>query len=330
MNRKEKIAEVKNLKKYFPILGGLLDRPIGWVKAVDGVDLFVYRGETLGVVGESGCGKTTLGRAVLRLDEPSEGEVYFEGENILLYDRKKLRKLRLGMQIIYQDPYSSLDPHQTLGNIIEEPLIVHRIANKSTRMDRVAELMKLVGLRPEHYKRYPHEFSGGQRQRIGIARVLGLNPKLIVCDEPVSALDVSIQAQIINLLEDLQEQLALTYIFISHDLKIVEHISNRIAVMYLGRLVELASKSDIYQSPFHPYTEALLSVVPIPDPELKRKRIIIEGDVPSAINPPAGCHFHTRCLHATNICKADPPPPWEEVTEGHWTRCWRVRQIRDI
>jgi len=324
------LVEIKGIKKYYPITGGLLSRPLSWIKAVDGVNLSIRRGETLGLVGESGCGKSTLGRTILRLDEPSEGEIFFEGENILNYNKDRLRKLRREMQIIFQDPYSSLNSRKTVGSIIGEPFIIHKIANKEERRKKILKLMEVVGLLPEHYTRYPHEFSGGQRQRIGIARSLALNPKLIICDEPVSALDVSIQSQVINLLEDLQEEFHLTYLFIAHDLSVVEHISDRVAVMYLGRIVEMTSSRELYANPYHPYSEALLSASPIPDPTVDRKRIILKGDVPSPINPPPGCHFNTRCPYVIDKCCVEPTPPWEEITPEHWVKCWRVKEIQNL
>ncbi len=330
MDKDDILVQVKNLKKFFPVAKGMLSRARHWVRAVDGVDLFIRKGETLGLVGESGCGKTTLGRLILCLDRPTAGEVFFEGQNILTYNPAQLRLLRRQMQVIFQDPYSSLDPRRTIGSIIGEPYVIHGLADKKERRARVLRLMDVVGLRPEHYKRYPHEFSGGQRQRIGIARALALNPKLIVCDEPVSALDVSIQSQVINLLKDLQDEFHLTYLFIAHDLSVVAHVSDRVAVMYLGRVVELTFSRELHRSPYHPYTEALLSASPIPDPTALRKRIILQGDVPSPITPPPGCHFHTRCPHVMAECRLEPAPPWEEFSPGHWARCWRVREIRRL
>ena len=301
------LVQVSNLVKYYPIRGGVFLKEIASVKAVDDVSMTIRQGETVGLVGESGCGKTTFGRVILRLEEPTSGEVCFEGENILAYDHHKMRALRKKMQIIFQDPFSSLNPRKTVSHIIGEPLLIHGVKNRLERNERVLELLNVVGLRKEHMRRYPHQFSGGQRQRIGVARALALNPKLIVCDEAVSALDVSIQAQVINLLKDLQQEFGLTYLFISHDLSVVEHVSDRVAVMYLGKIVELANSKELYQTPLHPYTQALLSASPIPDPELKRDRIILRGDVPSSINPPKGCRFHTRCLYAQEICYEKEP-----------------------
>jgi oligopeptide transport system ATP-binding protein len=314
------LLEVKHLKKHFPIKGGVFSKTIGYVYAVDDINFTLEKGETLGLVGESGCGKSTTGRTILRLIEPTDGAIYFEGQDITNLDKSAMRALRREMQIIFQDPYASLNPRMTVGNIIGEPLEIHKIAKGAEKGERVALLLQKVGLRAEDMRKYPHEFSGGQRQRIGIARALALNPKLIVCDEPVSALDVSIQAQVINLLEDLQAEFGLSYLFIAHNLNVVEHISNRVAVMYLGQIVELASGEELYKNPQHPYTEALLSAVPIPDPTVKKKRIILEGDVPSPINPPKGCHFHTRCMYKEKICE-EVEPEFKDIGGGHWVAC---------
>jgi len=314
------LVEIKGLKKYFPIHRRFLSRERVSVKAVDGVDLTIQKGETLGLVGESGCGKSTLGRLILRLEEPTSGQILFEGEDTGVYTSHRIRQLRREMQMIFQDPYGSLNPRRTVGAIIGEPLVVHHVGSKKERRERVLKLMEVVGLRSEHFNRYPHEFSGGQRQRIAIARALTLNPKLIVADEPVSALDVSIQAQVLNLLEDLQEAFHLAYLFIAHDLSVVKHISNRVAVMYLGRIVELAQKKDLYRNPQHPYTRALLSANPIPDPTVRRKRILLEGDVPSPIQPPSGCHFHPRCAEKMDRCSTDVPV-LKEMEPGHWVAC---------
>jgi oligopeptide transport system ATP-binding protein len=315
------LLKVRNLKKYFPVRGGLFSKVIGYVQAVDGVSFDIKRGETLGLVGESGCGKTTAGRTILRLLEPTAGEVTFEGENIFKLDQEKLRKTRRNVQIIFQDPFGSLNPRMTVGDIVGESLIIHRIAkNKKEKEEKVKDLLETVGLNAGHVRRYPHEFSGGQRQRIGVARALALNPKLVVCDEPVSALDVSIQAQVINLLENLQEQFKLTYLFIAHDLSVVKHISDRVAVMYLGKIVELASTLNLYDNPQHPYTEALLSAVPIPDPTLKRQRIVLEGDVPSPFKPPTGCRFHPRCKYTKPICRQEEPE-LVDIGNEHYVAC---------
>ena len=302
------LLEIRNLKKHFPVGQALFSRNKDVVKAVDGVNLRVEQGETLGLVGESGCGKSTLGRAILRLIEPTEGEVYFEGKNLLAMSQRELRDMRRQMQIIFQDPYASLNPRMRVGDIVGEGLEIHKIARGKAKRDRVIELLRQVGLREDHYDRYPHEFSGGQRQRIGIARALGVGPKFIVCDEPVSSLDVSIQAQIINLLQELQEKMHLTYLFISHDLRVVEHISHRVAIMYLGKVVEIAQSDTIYRDAKHPYTRALLSSVPIPDMDGKKERVLLQGDVPSPVNPPSGCAFHPRCAYRAPICDQMEPP----------------------
>ncbi|MBN1916795.1 MAG: ABC transporter ATP-binding protein [Verrucomicrobia bacterium] len=315
------MLEVRRLKKYFPVKKGLFSRVIGQVRAVDDVSFAVGRKETLGLVGESGCGKTTVGRTILRLLEPTSGEVFFEGRQMSELPRGEMRRMRRHMQIIFQDPYGSLNPRMTVASIVGEALGVHGIARGAARRELVKELLDKVGLNPNHLGRYPHEFSGGQRQRIGIARALALQPKFIVCDEPVSALDVSIQAQIINLLEALQDEFELSYLFIAHDLAVVEHISDRVAVMYLGEIVELASRVDLYREPLHPYTEALLSAIPVPDPKTKRTRIILPGDVPSPVNPPRGCRFHPRCPKRFEPCDG-VPPPLIDVGGGRRVACY--------
>jgi len=316
----ELLLSVKDLKKYFPIRKGLFANTVGQVKAVDGVSFDVARGEVLGLVGESGCGKTTTGRVILRLIEATAGQVLFEGKDVLALGKRDLRAIRREMQIVFQDPYSSLNPRLTVGSMIEEALAIHKLASGAKAKERVAELLTLVGLSPAHARRYPHEFSGGQRQRIGVARALAVDPKLIIADEPVSALDVSIQAQILNLLKDLKKDLGLTYIFIAHDLAVVEHISDRVAVMYLGRIVELAGSRPLYAEPRHPYTRALLSAIPVAEPSRQKERIVLTGDVPSPAKPPPGCPFHPRCFMAKERCKTDVPL-LREIKPDHWSAC---------
>ena len=320
-NSNTPLLELQDIVKHFPVTGGMLLRQIASVRAVDGVNLEIREGETLGLVGESGCGKSTLGRLILRLEEPTSGDILFRGESILGYDKGQMRALRREMQIIFQDPFSSLNPRKNVAHIIGEPLYVHGMTNRREREKKVLRLLEVVGLKREHMRRYPHQFSGGQRQRIGVARALALNPKLVICDEAVSALDVSIQAQVINLLQDLQEEFGLTYLFISHDLSVVEHISNRIAVMYLGEVVELADSDTLYKEPIHPYTQALLSAAPVPDPKRMSKRTTLIGDVPSPINPPSGCRFHTRCPFARDTCSREAPQ-LNEAQENHFVACF--------
>ena len=320
------IVQVRDLKMHFPITQGIvIQRKVGAIKAVDGITFDIIRGETLGLVGESGCGKSTTGRAILQLYRPTAGEVFFEGQSLTTIKGEQLRRMRRRMQMIFQDPYASLNPRMTVGDIIGEPLLVHGLAKSRERRDRVQELLRVVGLNPYFVNRYPHEFSGGQRQRIGVARALAVNPDFIICDEPISALDVSIQAQIINLLEDLQAEFNLTYLFIAHDLSVVRHISDRIAVMYLGKIVELTGRRELYENPLHPDTQALLSAVPIPDPvvEEQRQRVILEGDVPSPANPPVGCNFNTRCPVVMDVCR-EQEPEFKDVGDGHWVACFRA------
>ncbi len=319
---KDNLLEVRNLRKYFPIRGGIFSRVVANVKAVEDVSFEIKNGEVVGLVGESGSGKTTAGRSILRLIEPTSGEVLFGGTDIAKLPKARMREYRKEMQIIFQDPFASLNPRMSVGDIIGEAMTIHNLARGKAKEERVASLLDRVGLSPNHMRRYPHEFSGGQRQRIGIARALAVDPKFIVADEPVSALDVSIQAQVVNLLQDLKEELGLTLLFIAHDLGVVEYISDRVVVMYLGRIMEVAPSKDLYANPVHPYTEALLSAVPIPDPTVKRERIILEGDIPSPINPPSGCVFRTRCPIAVDDC-AHVVPPLEEVTPGHFKACIR-------
>src|SRR5512136_63960 len=326
MSKEETLLTVEDLVMYFPIRRGVFQNVVGHVHAVDGVSFEIRRGETLGLVGESGCGKSTTGRTILQLYKPTSGHVYYEGTELTTLKREEMRKMRRQMQMIFQDPYASLNPRMTVADIIGEPLAVHSVASGKEIQEHVEHLLDVVKLDPAFASRYPHEFSGGQRQRIGVARALALQPSLIICDEPISALDVSIQAQVVNLLEDLQKEFSLTYLFIAHDLSMVRHISDRVAVMYLGIIVEIADRVDLYENPLHPYTTALLSAVPIPDPvtDAKRKRRILEGDVPSPVNPPSGCRFRTRCWLAEKIC-AEKRPEFREITRDHLVACWMVK-----
>jgi peptide/nickel transport system ATP-binding protein/oligopeptide transport system ATP-binding protein len=323
MEAGQEFIQVKHLKKYFPVRGGVLQRVVAWVQAVDDISFTVRDGETLGLVGESGCGKTTVGRTILRLTEPSGGEVLLDGTDVFSLRGKALKEMRRNMQIIFQDPYASLDPRMPIGESVMEGLKIHGIGTAAERYDKTIAMLRKVGLEDYHARRYPHEFSGGQRQRIGIARALTLQPKFIVCDEPVSALDVSIQSQVLNILKDLQHEFGLTYLFIAHNLSVVEHISNRVAVMYLGKMVELAGRDEMFRNPLHPYTQALMSAIPIADPRVKRERIILKGDVPSPLNPPSGCRFHPRCPVAMEICSRQEPQ-FQEVSPEHFAACWRV------
>ncbi len=320
----ETLLKVENIVKHFPIYGGLFSKQVAAVKAVQNISFELKKGETLGLVGESGCGKSTLGRCLIRLIEPTSGKIFYKGEDITHVDANRLRDLRKNLQIIFQDPYASLNPRMTIGAILEEPLIIHHLyPDEKLRKNRVRELIDLVGLRPEHLTRYPHEFSGGQRQRVGIARALAVNPEIIICDEPVSALDVSIQAQVLNLLMELQQKLGLTYIFIAHDLKVVEHVSNKVAVMYLGEIVEMADADELYRNPQHPYTKALLSAIPVPDPKPRAERTILTGDVPSPISPPPGCYFNPRCPIADKNCSVQKPE-LKQTSTGHFVSCLKV------
>ena len=321
MAEREKLLELKNVKKYFPVKAGVFRRTVDYVKAVDDVSFHIFKGETLGLVGESGCGKSTTGRTILRLLEATEGDIYFEGKNLVELGKKELRDIRKDMQIIFQDPYASLNPRMTVADIVGEPLDIHNLVdNKQERNERVLEILDTVGLSEDHMKRYPHEFSGGQRQRIGVARALAVDPKIIIADEPVSALDVSIQAQVINMMQDLQDDFDLTYLFIAHDLSVVKHISDRIAVMYLGKLVEVADKTELFENTLHPYTQALLSAIPIADPTYDKERIILEGDVPSPVDPPSGCRFHPRCPKAMDVC-SEKEPEFKDYGDGHFAAC---------
>ena len=315
------LLEVNQLKKYFPVKAGVFKKTVGYVKAVDEISFYIKEGETLGLVGESGCGKSTTGATILRLEEATSGEVKYQGKDVLGLNKKEMREMRKEMQIIFQDPYASLNPRMTVADIVGEPLDIHNLVNnKKERNERVRELLDSVGLTAEQMNRYPHEFSGGQRQRIGVARALAVSPKLIIADEPVSALDVSIQAQVINILQDLQREYGLTYLFIAHDLSVVKHISDRVAVMYLGKIVEMTGKEDLYNNPLHPYTQSLLSAIPIPDPTVNNERIILEGDVPSPVNPPSGCRFHPRCPKAMEVC-SEAVPEFKEYDDGHFAAC---------
>jgi peptide/nickel transport system ATP-binding protein/oligopeptide transport system ATP-binding protein len=320
----ENIVEVDNLVKYFPVRAGLLQRVVNHVKAVDDVSFVVKKGETLGMVGESGCGKTTIGRSMLRLVEPTSGAVRYEGRDVLQLRGKDLKDVRRHMQIIFQDPYASLDPRVPIGESVMEGLHIHNIGTRQERYDLMIDTLKKVGLEDYHARRYPHEFSGGQRQRIGIARALALRPNFIICDEPVSALDVSIQSQVLNILKDLQHEFGLTYLFIAHNLSVVEHISDRVAVMYLGKMVELTDREELFRNPLHPYTKALMSAIPVPDPKLKRQRTVLKGDVPSPLNPPKGCRFHPRCPIAEQIC-SEQEPEFREASSNHWVACWLAK-----
>ena len=320
-SKRKILVDVQQLKKYFPVRGGVLQRVQGWVKAVDDVSFFIYEGESFGLVGESGCGKTTVGRTILRLIPATDGHVFYDGQDVYNLNASELKKMRRKMQIIFQDPYSSLDPRMPVGESISEGLKIHTDKTGQERYDIVVEMLTRVGLRADHARRYPHEFSGGQRQRIGIARALALRPEFIVCDEPVSALDVSIQAQVLNILKELQDDFGLTYLFIAHNLSVVEHFSDRVGVMYLGKMVEMASRDDLYADPLHPYTQSLMSAIPIPDPKVKRQRILLQGEVPSPLNPPHGCRFHTRCPLAFDRC-AQEEPPFKDYGEEHYAACW--------
>ena len=319
----EKLVEVNNLVKYFPVRAGLFQRVVNNVKAVDDVSFFVRKGETLGLVGESGCGKTTVGRTMLRLIEPTSGDVKFDGKDVFSLEAKEMKTVRRDMQIIFQDPYASLDPRVPIGESIMEGLHIHKIGTPRERVDVMMETLKKVGLEDYHVRRYPHEFSGGQRQRIGIARALALHPRFIICDEPVSALDVSIQSQVLNILKDLQQEFGLTYLFIAHNLSVVEHVSDRVAVMYLGKMVEMTTREELFRNPLHPYTQALMSAIPVPNPRLKRQRTILKGDVPSPLNPPTGCRFHPRCPVAIEKCSKEEPV-FKEAAPEHWVACWLV------